>query len=342
MKQILKTVQCIITLMLCVTTMFIIKLLPLKRSKKFRIQTTLYDFFLFLKTRLTRNLGNVAKKHALLNDYTRFIVRYLISGEYAHQASRYRVKHDRLLNYTLFFSTYESMFAMFNEIFGHEVYAFKADNHAPIIIDCGSNIGLATLYFKTLYPKATVVCFEPCPETFAILEKNIISNELSNVTIHNKAAHSHETEIPFYVSSHNIAHGGWSVKAEINLKHTVHEKMIQAIPLSQYITEPIDLLKIDIEGAEIPVLDELAHSGKLALIKQIILEYHHHMVDPNQDCLARILKHFEDYNFGYQFNAVELATSEKNHRNVLILHVYNKGFSKIIPYEKNFFQANAQ
>ncbi len=45
--------------------------------------------------------------------------------------------------------------------------------------------------------------------------------------------------------------------------------------LSEYINGEIDILKLDIEGSEGEVLEELASSGKLPLIKNIFIEYHY-------------------------------------------------------------------
>ena len=62
-----------------------------------------------------------------------------------------------------------------------------------------------------------------------------------------------------------------------------------------------NLLKIDIEGAEDVVLAELACSNKLALIKQMHIEYHHHII-PKNDKLSAMLKILENANFGYQIS----------------------------------------
>ena len=55
------------------------------------------------------------------------------------------------------------------------------------------------------------------------------------------------------------------------------EIIVPSRALSSVITREVDLLKMDIEGAETAVILELAASGKLKLIKQIHLEYHHHI-----------------------------------------------------------------
>jgi FkbM family methyltransferase len=286
-----------------------------------------YDFIWFLKARVFRKRkAKLVPISKLFRNYIRYTFKYFIRLEFAKKKLPKNPLQDKLLNFKLFFINYETMIPMFNEIFCHDVYAFYTNSELPFIIDCGSNIGLATLYFKTLYPNARIIAFEACPETFEILKKNVLENNLSYTKIYNKALHDKEGKITFYVNKNKIAHGGWSIKSGKHINFHAHEQKIYATPLSRYIDGPVDLLKIDIEGAEDAVLKELIQSGKLSYVKQILLEYHHHMIDTKKDSLGEILKMFEDNNFGYQINCIEVAVLEKRYRNVLILHVYNKNF----------------
>ena len=50
----------------------------------------------------------------------------------------------------------------------HEYY-FHTDKENPVIIDAGANIGDSMIYFKYLYPQATIYSFEPDVATFAYL-----------------------------------------------------------------------------------------------------------------------------------------------------------------------------
>ena len=79
--------------------------------------------------------------------------------------------------------------------------------------------------------------------------------------------------------------------------------------LSTFITGEIDLLKLDIEGMEEPVLDELAASGKLALVREMVVEVHHNL--PNSPSrLSRILALLEHNGFHYHvvnFNSSSMS-----------------------------------
>jgi FkbM family methyltransferase len=299
-----------------------------------RLHSVLYDLFLFVKSKIIKPVTLPYNKYSLLACYIRYVLKYIITKEFIRTPKYQGPQQTTLLHFKLSCVTYGSMFVMFNEIFGHEVYKFSADNNQPFIIDCGSNIGLAILYFKACYPHAEIIGFEPSPETFDILQKNVTNNHLSSVTAHNKAVHNTEEKITFYSCKENAANGGWSVQGTTHQAYQKYEQSIDATPLSPYITKPVDLLKMDIEGAENLVIEELAHSGKLKLIKQMILEYHHHMVNLQEDHLAPVLKIFEDNGFGYQFNYVEVAVPKKHNRNVLIMYVYNKAFITLTPDRK--------
>jgi len=159
----------------------------------------------------------------------------------------------------------------FEEVFFEEEYFFQTDSPEPVIVDCGSNIGLATLYFKTIYPKAKIIAIEAHPTTFATLQSNIKDNNLSNVEALNVAAvGGDEKEISLMFSKPGDLR---STKIrEMHGDQELQEIKVPAVRLSTILPGSVDLLKMDIEGSEDEVIDEIA--GKLKQIKNVILEYH--------------------------------------------------------------------
>ena len=83
------------------------------------------------------------------------------------------------------FSDPLSFVFMFFDIFIKKSYEFKSKSETPVIIDCGSNIGLSVLYFKKIYPNSIIKAFEPDKEIFKILEKNCENFKMKNVTLLN-------------------------------------------------------------------------------------------------------------------------------------------------------------
>ena len=66
---------------------------------------------------------------------------------------------------------------LYREVFAEREYWFATDNPRPVILDCGSNIGMAILFFKALYPDAEIVAFEPAPWACAAIEETIRAND---------------------------------------------------------------------------------------------------------------------------------------------------------------------
>lgn len=86
---------------------------------------------------------------------------------------------------------------MHKEIFEQEIYKFKTSRQEPYILDGGANIGLSTIYFKKLFPDAKIVGFEPDPNIFKILKKNIGKFNFQNIELVNKGLWNAKKELNF-------------------------------------------------------------------------------------------------------------------------------------------------
>jgi FkbM family methyltransferase len=116
--------------------------------------------------------------------------------------------------------------------------------------NCGSNIGVSILFFKMLYPKARITGFEPDPFTFDLLTDNVRSNSLTDVELYQCPLGDDDHSITLYRPSEE---GASSLRMNVIGKRAVNSASItvQARRLSGFIRDhEIDLLKIDIEGAE--------------------------------------------------------------------------------------------
>lgn len=157
--------------------------------------------------------------------------------------------------------------SMAAHIFGPpQTMRFKADRPNPLIYDCGSNVGISVLYWKRLYPHSRVVAFEPDPQLFACLRTNTAA--FPDVELHQAAVWTLNGRMVFACDG---ADGG----ALAAYKNTEDARMTATVPtvrLRDLLTEPIDLLKMDIEGAEVDVL--LDCIDRLPLVKRLFVEYH--------------------------------------------------------------------
>jgi FkbM family methyltransferase len=188
---------------------------------------------------------------------------------------------------------------LYSEIFARQHYYFRSDAESPFIFDCGANLGMATLYFKWLYPHSRIQAIEPDPATFRLLERNVSANRLENVVTHNVALWDKEEDIDFFIGAEA---GTLTMSTEPSREANRIGIKVPARRLSDLIHEPVDFLKLDVEGAEHRVLSDLAATGKVSLCKQMVIEYHHHI--PGQESrLAGFLKLLEQSGFRYWLHA---------------------------------------
>jgi len=196
---------------------------------------------------------------------------------------------------------------LYREIFVRQHYYFRADTDSPLIFDCGANLGMATLYFKWLYPKARIEAFEPDPTTFAVLKRNVTQNRLPNVVTHNCALWSDDGEIEFFVD--RTTPGSLLMSTDSSRLEGEAIK-IPGRRLSDCVSGPMDFLKLDVEGAEHRILCDLLSSGKSQFVKQMVIEYHHH-IGNERSCLADFLRLLEQAGFEYQIHASLFPVTSK-------------------------------
>lgn len=190
----------------------------------------------------------------------------MLSAEYREldrikDLPRFKQGYTNILGPAVQFSDPLSFYHMYHDIFKTDIFKFKADNDAPFIIDAGANIGMATAYYKRLYPNSKVVAVEADPSIHKVLVGNLNSLGYTDVEVINKALWKEVTTLNF---SSDGADGG-----HISEKGGVQ---VETCTLSSLLTGPVDMLKIDIEGAELDVLKEA--KPNLGNVKSAFIEYH--------------------------------------------------------------------
>ena len=167
-------------------------------------------------------------------------------------------------------------FSAHQEIFSKRMYEIPPMD-APRIIDGGANIGLAAIFFSKRYPGARISCFEADPDVAVYLRKNMAAAGAEAVEVIEAALWSEDGSLTFSGEGSDagrVGEGGAGVT-----------KQVRAVRLSPYLKERIDLLKLDIEGAEMAVLRECR--GALGQVQRIFVEYHSFEGEPQ--CLDELL-----------------------------------------------------
>jgi FkbM family methyltransferase len=130
-------------------------------------------------------------------------------------------------------------------------------NKEGVIIDIGANIGQTSLWIAQKFEKSKNIeihAFEPYPDTFKALEKNIKANSYKNIKIFNIALGSKDDEI-LMVQDCETNSGGFRVFSE---KHNKDKKIIKVkqvtLDLLHEQIKDVFFIKIDVEGYEMEVL----------------------------------------------------------------------------------------
>lgn len=185
---------------------------------------------------------------------------------------------------------------VFKEVFLNEEYRIENLPKNPLIFDCGSNIGTSILYFKKIFPEAKIIGFEANPTVYNLLEQNIKCQQLSNVEIFPSALYDKETELTFYTGSNNQNLMGSLFKR----RGGAQEIKVKTQLLSQFLMayDKVDVVKIDVEGAEWNVIADLITSNSLGKVQNFLIEYHLNMPG-EQGNLSQFLKIFDDNGYKY-------------------------------------------
>jgi FkbM family methyltransferase len=151
-------------------------------------------------------------------------------------------------------------------------------NNVRIIVDAGANIGLTTLYLFAFFPATKYIVIEPDAENFKLLQQNLHLNGIKNVIALQKALWKNNEPLMLDASFRDGLEWSRSViKADTNMQ-TSELHFVEAITLSEVcdlVNDKIDLLKVDIEGAELHLFnDELFLSTLQEQVENLVIEIH--------------------------------------------------------------------
>lgn len=181
----------------------------------------------------------------------------------------------------------------------HHIPYFLARRIKPgdVVIDCGANVGKITKPLLQFDP--LVYCFEPNPVAFKQLKKNL--GETNNVNFINKAVgtkkevaklfkhidshESDENELLYSVSASLI-----SSKSNVDDKNYYEVEIINFIEFLDQLESDIYILKIDIEGAEVELVDAIIDKKLHNKVKYMFVETHENTMPELMDSTQALYK----------------------------------------------------
>ena len=175
-------------------------------------------------------------------------------------------------------------FHILNEVFINEDYRFINKNNA-ILIDIGANIGITSLFFSKFNYIYKIYGFEPIQETY----KQAIYNLQLNKNIHkvewikNIGLGKDDRKETFLFDKNTKGNTG--VRGLLSPSYTNNRGAIEtdvlicdaSVEIINILNENKDkkvIVKMDCEGAEYEILDNLYKSGVINKIDVILLEWH--------------------------------------------------------------------
>jgi FkbM family methyltransferase len=139
-----------------------------------------------------------------------------------------------------------------------------------MIIDVGAYVGASSLYFSLQHPEAQIFAFEPATAAYRLLEKN--TRHRSNVHTHNFGLFSSDKTVPLYKGTIDDATASVSKSAMTSEESEIVRLRSLREWLREHAISAVDVLKLDTEGCEVPILHSM--SEFLPSVKILYLEYH--------------------------------------------------------------------
>ena len=162
---------------------------------------------------------------------------------------------------------------IFLEVFVFGIYRRVRDDlrRARRVVDIGANVGFFVIFGSSLNPEAEVHAFEPFPSNVDQMRKNLLLNGGNNrVRVHAEAISDKSGTVQLYYIPGDDSGCSLSEARE-------HSVPVNAVAVNDLFKTcgiaDCDLLKMDCEGSELPIL-RAASAELLAKIHSVILEYH--------------------------------------------------------------------
>jgi FkbM family methyltransferase len=194
----------------------------------------------------------------------------------------------------------------------------KVVKEGDVVIDLGANIGYFTLLAaKLVGPTGKVFAFEPEPKNFSYLKKNVELNNYTNVIIEQKAVSNYNGRTKLFIcpydSGHHTINRPNGIEAyRLGRPGNITSIDIEVVTLDDYLrnkTDRVDVIKIDVEGAEALVFEGM----KETLLKnqniKIFLEFFPLLIEKMgsspEDFAKYLLKNFSVYVIGHDYSMKE-------------------------------------
>ncbi|HUO07715.1 MAG TPA: FkbM family methyltransferase [Phycisphaerae bacterium] len=181
----------------------------------------------------------------------------------------------------------------FAQVYLERDYQLTIVKPPRLIIDAGANIGLVSALFANQFPEAKILSVEPMAENFALLCENV--GRYPNIKPLHAAVWNKSGTINLVTHDQNNQFlGHWGIQVRES-PVTDPNSAVRAMTISEILEfsglPVIDILKIDIEGAEVELFDRNAHLW-LSKTNMLIIELHDRFKPGCSDAVYNAMKPF--------------------------------------------------
>lgn len=178
---------------------------------------------------------------------------------------------------------------VYQDIFAKKELDLDVPQAPRVIIDAGAYTGLSSVYFAARYPEARIIAIEPDKSNFTLLASN--ARAFPNIVPVEAALWKEETEL----SLHDPGRSHWGFQtfdsaSGIDAAQRVPSVTIESI-MRDHSIDFIDILKLDIEGSEIEVLD--SSSRWIDKVGILIAELHDRFREGCEESFEAATSNFE-------------------------------------------------
>jgi len=183
--------------------------------------------------------------------------------------------------------------SVFHQIFICQEYSCLRELKEPsLVLDLGANVGFSAAYFLSVFPKARIVAVEPDERNLAICKANL-SPYGDRVLLLHGAAWSRPATLRLLRGTFFVGRE-WATQVDESIEEEGTSAGVQAWDVGSLIdmsgVSTVDLLKIDIERAELSVFSDSASSW-LHRVRNICIELH------GKDCEEAFFAALKDFDY---------------------------------------------
>jgi FkbM family methyltransferase len=162
------------------------------------------------------------------------------------------------LNHPIYLRVRTTDVALCREIFLNEAYGSEFREAPRVVVDVGANIGLSAVFYAHKFPNARIIAVEPEPSNYEMLRKN--TAPYPNIRPVRAALWKENGEVSIF--DPGAGNTTFQVRDADELSATDGAGRVQAMTLGKlmadYQLDCIDLLKLDVEGAEKEIFEHSA------------------------------------------------------------------------------------